>query len=193
MKVNAVIFDLDGTLTKPYLDFDIIREEIGNISGPILEALEKMPPDEKMQARVILERFEDQAAANSELNPGAVELMQWLKAQSIAVGLATRNSRVNVERFCRRHNMIFDCVITRDDGPVKPDPFAVREICKNINVSPQNSVMVGDYLFDVLCGRKAGARTILIRTNKDHETFACEADHVIEHLMELPSLIDNGN
>ena len=29
MKVNAVIFDLDGTLTKPVLDFDKIRSEMG--------------------------------------------------------------------------------------------------------------------------------------------------------------------
>jgi len=28
MPIKAVIFDLDGTITEPYFDFDAIREEI---------------------------------------------------------------------------------------------------------------------------------------------------------------------
>ena len=44
MPIRAVIFDLDGTITEPYLDFDAIREEIGlgKNGGPVLEAMEKM-------------------------------------------------------------------------------------------------------------------------------------------------------
>jgi len=42
MPIKAVIFDLDGTITQPYFDFDAIREEIGlpRDSGPILEIIE---------------------------------------------------------------------------------------------------------------------------------------------------------
>ena len=36
---SAVIFDLDGTITRPFLDFDAIRREMGLPHGlPILEA-----------------------------------------------------------------------------------------------------------------------------------------------------------
>ena len=44
MKIKAVIFDLDGTITKPYLDFDKIRQEMGLAAdaGPLLEIMEKM-------------------------------------------------------------------------------------------------------------------------------------------------------
>lgn len=43
MAIEAVIFDLDGTITQPYFDFDAMREEIGlaKDSGPILESMEK--------------------------------------------------------------------------------------------------------------------------------------------------------
>ena len=37
-KPRAAIFDMDGTLTRPCLDFSRIREEIG-VSRPILEAM----------------------------------------------------------------------------------------------------------------------------------------------------------
>ena len=36
---SVVIFDLDGTITEPYLDFDTIRAKVG-VEGPILEAME---------------------------------------------------------------------------------------------------------------------------------------------------------
>ena len=56
MSIKAVIFDLDGTITKPYFDFDAIREEMGldKNSGPVLEAMEKMTPSERLNARKIL-------------------------------------------------------------------------------------------------------------------------------------------
>ena len=46
MSIKAVIFDLDGTITQPYFDFDAIRQEIGlaKDSGPLLESMEKMTP-----------------------------------------------------------------------------------------------------------------------------------------------------
>ena len=45
MAIEAVIFDLDGTLTQPFLDFDKMRTEMGlpRDAGPILEALEGVP------------------------------------------------------------------------------------------------------------------------------------------------------
>ena len=41
MTIKAVIFDLDGTITEPFFDFDAIRKEIGldDSDGSILEAI----------------------------------------------------------------------------------------------------------------------------------------------------------
>ena len=41
--IRGVIFDLDGTLTVPTLDFDAIRADIGAGDGPILEYLQGLP------------------------------------------------------------------------------------------------------------------------------------------------------
>ena len=53
--MRAVIFDMDGTLTKPCLDFDAIRAEMGLSGEPILEAMARMTPDER--ARIWLSGF----------------------------------------------------------------------------------------------------------------------------------------
>jgi HAD superfamily hydrolase (TIGR01509 family) len=189
MKIKAVIFDLDGTLTEPYLDFDMIRAEIGGIEGPILEAMDKMSAQQHERASVILGRYEEMAAENSRLNPGAAEVCSWIDQRGMAIGLVTRNQRRSVERVCQLHNLRFDSVVTREDGPVKPDPFAVRRACELMGVRPREAVMVGDYLFDLQSGRRAGALSVLLKTNKKCAEFEHEADYVISSLNELPGLL----
>ena len=76
----AVIFDLDGTLTKPYLDFDAIRLELGIASGPILEAIAEMDVAARRNAEVILLRHEWDAAKNATLYDGAVETVAACRA-----------------------------------------------------------------------------------------------------------------
>ena len=44
--IKAIVFDLDGTITEPFFDFDAIRAEMGlaKDAGPVLEAIDKMEP-----------------------------------------------------------------------------------------------------------------------------------------------------
>ena len=193
MKVTALIFDLDGTLTRPYLDFDLIRAEIGNVAGPLLEAMDRMGPDQKQKALDILHRHEKTAAENSQLNPGVHEICAWLRERKLAIGLVTRNQRRSVEYICQVHNLSFDGIVTREDGPAKPDPFPVLQVCRLMNVQPSQSVVVGDYLFDLVSARGAGACSVLLSTNENYADFAHEADYVIASLNELPAIIDNMN
>ena len=65
MSIKAALFDLDGTITQPYFDFDAIREEIGlpRDSGPLLELMEKMTPQKRQETEKILHYHEDKAVA----------------------------------------------------------------------------------------------------------------------------------
>lgn len=190
MRVAAVIFDLDGTITRPYLDFDQIRAEIGHIKGPILEEMARMTPSQRRRAEAILLQHELEAAQNSLLNPGAGELIATLRRQKRLIGLVTRNSHDSVRRICRKHHLTFDCVVTREDGPVKPDPFSVQRACDLMNVMPQQALLVGDYLFDLISARRAGCRSVLLNTQDNCADFEHEADYIINDLNELPGIIN---
>jgi phosphoglycolate phosphatase-like HAD superfamily hydrolase len=50
--------------------------------------------------------------------------------------------------------------------------------------------MVGDHLFDVLTGRAAGTKTVLLVGDHPNPDHVREADHVIRRLTELLPLID---
>jgi HAD superfamily hydrolase (TIGR01509 family) len=186
------IFDLDGTLTVPTLDFDAIRAEIGLPPGPILESLERLSAVERAAAAVILERHERLAAEESRLYPGAGETVAALRRAGWPVAVLTRNARRWAEVVFRKHNLVIDGLHTREDGAFKPSPDPVLRLCAAFERSPAASWMVGDHHFDLTSGRTAGCRTVLMLGDRPRPDYADEADHVITDLGELLALSETA-
>jgi len=191
MPIKAVIFDLDGTITRPYFDFDAIREEIGldRNSGPLLESMEKMDSKQRSCAEEILYLHEQKAIEKSELNDGAERTLAELRKAGIHIGILTRNRRDNAIAIARKHNLKFDAVIGREQGLVKPDAFGVLKLCKEFGIKPQETLMVGDYLYDLLCAKSAGAIAVLLANHKDAEQFAEHADFTIKKIDQILEII----
>jgi len=192
MPIRAVIFDLDGTITQPYLDFDMIRQEIGltRDGTPILEAMEKMTPQQRRRAEAVLHFHEERAVAESQLNPGAQETLAALRKRGIQVGVLTRNRKCNALAIAAKYGLHFDAIVGREDGPVKPDTFGVLHLCRSFAVAPADTLLVGDYLFDLLCARAAGAIPVLIANHEQAKEFAAHADFTVEKLDEVLQIVD---
>ncbi len=195
MPIRAVIFDLDGTITQPYFDFDAIRVEIGigRNDGPVLEAMEKMTAKQRQRAERILHYHEEKALAASTLNPGASETLVELRRRGLPVGILTRNTKCNAQAIAEKHALHFDSIVGREDGPVKPDAFGVLHLCRQFGVEPGQAMLVGDYLYDLLCARAAGATAVLITNHRDAGHFVAQADFAIERLDEILQIIDDRN
>jgi HAD superfamily hydrolase (TIGR01509 family) len=193
MSIKAALFDLDGTITQPYFDFDAIREEIGlpRDSGPLLELMDKMTAQERLRTESILHHHEDRAVAESRLNPGAEQTLVELRAAGIPIGILTRNQRENAFAIARLHNLEFDAVIGREDGPVKPDAFGVLHLCRRFGVEPRQAILVGDYLFDLLSAEAAGAVAVLLVNNDRAREFAEHADYCVENIGEILDIVAN--
>ena len=163
MGLKLVIFDLDGTLLASPLDFDAIRAEIGLPSGrPILEALDHLAPAERTRAEAVIDRHEAEAVRESHLLPGATDLLAWLRGRGLKVALLTRNSRASVEAAARRHGLAFDAAVTREDHEPKPSPRGVRHLMAACGAGAEETVLVGDFRFDVEAGAAAGVRTVAV-------------------------------
>ncbi|MDP9173429.1 MAG: HAD family hydrolase [Planctomycetota bacterium] len=185
---RAILFDMDGTLTQPILDFPRLKAEMGIGTEPILEALAKMEGARRESALAILERFEEQAAAESTLNPGCRELLEWINQQKLGIALITRNSRRSVRTFLQRHPLPIDILITREDGPFKPSPVPLGKACKSLKVSPGEAWMVGDGRYDVEAGHAAGIATVWISHGRER-AFPAEPWIVVADLFELAKLL----
>lgn len=111
--------------------------------------------------------------------------------------MLTRNASYAVEEFMTHLQQQcaisharggFACVLTRDFQPFKPDPAALLHIAREWNLTPEQLVMVGDAKDDMLCGRHAGVRTVLLR-QAHNEAVVPLADIVVESLTELTALL----
>jgi HAD superfamily hydrolase (TIGR01509 family) len=191
MAIKAVIFDLDGTITEPFLDFEAIRQEIGLTpeAGTLLEAMDKMTPQERRRAMDIVERHEHRAVEESTLNAGARPMLDKLRASGIKIGILTRNKRSNAIAIARKHDLEFDAIFDREDGPVKPDAFGIFKLCKIFDAAPAESLVVGDYLYDVLAAKAAGAVAVLLKNHPKADDFVKHADFAIAKLEEIHQII----
>jgi D-glycero-D-manno-heptose 1,7-bisphosphate phosphatase len=71
----------------------------------------------------------------------------------------------------------------------KPEPGMIERACREMDLDPARSVMIGDRWLDVACGRAAGTRAILLRTGHGaHEAETppegLAADAILDNLME---------
>ncbi len=184
MLPRAILFDMDGTLTEPLIDFEAIRRDMGVGPGPILEQMSRMAPADLAVAESVLFRHESEAAAQSTLNAGCRELLGWLDAIGMPVALVTRNTRLSVTTVLRRHQLHIGVCVTREDGKFKPDPAPLYLACERLGVAPGAAWMVGDGYHDIEAGVAAGMVTVWV-SHRQPKPFAADPTVTVEALPQL--------
>ncbi|MBU1902365.1 MAG: HAD family hydrolase [Proteobacteria bacterium] len=196
MVIKGVLFDFDGTLTRPgALDFPAIKKALGcPLDQPILEFLDTQPPDLRARLEKILEEEEDRAAEICRPNRGAEKCLSVLKERQIPMGILTR-SRLNpirkaLERFKGITIDDFDAIVTREMSLPKPHPEGVIRAAAEMGLLPSELVVVGDFRFDVISAKRAGAMAVLL-TNGGESVMTPDdpqPDFTITRLEDLPAL-----
>lgn len=184
-----MIFDMDGTLIEPLLDFPRLRSELG--VGPeegIIEALDAMDPAEAVPRMRTLQQRELDAARAAELHPGAVETLEAIRAAGLKTALLTRSYAEAMRVVLDRFDLRFDLAWSRENGPIKPEPDGVLRACRTLGIDPAATACVGDFEFDLIAAIAAGAVPILLARGEAPD-FARLARHVIRELDELPALL----
>jgi FMN phosphatase YigB (HAD superfamily) len=96
---------------------------------------------------------------------------------------------VCVQRFLEAAHFpttMFDPIITRDHDFCKPDPRTLDIVFKNWSLAPENIMMVGDDVKDLLTGFGAGCWTCLMMGEQNQDLAQREdCDFVITHLDSL--------
>jgi HAD superfamily hydrolase (TIGR01549 family) len=173
--LRGVVFDMDGTLTKPNLNFGEMYRRCGvDLSKDILEEIATMPAPQQAEANAIIEEMEEEGRRTLELMPGAQELVHWLSAHQIPMALVTRNTKKSAQVLTDRLLLFnFSIVIPRDEGyPPKPDPTALQAIAKQweLTLPSDGIIMVGDSVSnDIVFGKNAGVRTALLDTGRRYQ------------------------
>lgn len=215
MGIDAVIFDLDGTLTDFSLRMlDARREFIERIRrmGVDLGALDEHKPAEiiitylerfrgvpREYSRTVLdeciEPYELEAAERAGLRDGGARVLEKLRSAGYRLGLASNNSRRCIEIVLTRLGLrgFFDAVVSRDDAArLKPHEEVVVKAMDRLNALPRRTVYVGDSAVDVIAGKRAGAHVVAIAGGADPREKLLEsgADYIINKLDDLIGVVE---
>ncbi|MFU8780841.1 MAG: HAD family hydrolase [Kiritimatiellia bacterium] len=182
-RFQAIIFDMDGTITEPVFDFEAIGREVFEATGCTGD-IDTYPPDKRQIAWNIIMRHEHHAAQHQAVKPGTHDFLAACRIAGIPCGLLTLNCRENVDALVNKFALAFDKIITREHPNPKPHPAPVKEMTEQWSVLPANTLFVGDYIHDIQCGRSAGTITCFFR-NPGCKDFSHEADITVESMHEL--------
>ena len=197
--IKAVLFDFDGTLTVPGLiDFMAIKKAIKcPDNSTILEFIEGLPTKTKRnKALTVLEEYEDKAAKAAHPNENTEEIVSYFKKHDYKLGILTRNSMLSVRTAMRCFKSIdlddFDVILAREHVlKLKPHPEGVHLACRRFGVLPAELAVVGDYIYDIEAGQKAGALTVFLESNHTTKRPNPPADWTIKSLDELRGIFGN--
>jgi len=184
---GGVLLDFDGTLTKPVINWELMKHEMGFEDDiMILEFLETAEPERAQKISEILERHEIDAAHRAEPNEGAHEFVDFLRKREIPFGIVTNNAIRHVTVMLERIQLSFDTIITRDTGIWKPDPRHVLMGADAIGVPPTECIFIGDGRLDMIASKKAGMTNILLSNRPNSE-----CDYRISHLANAIAILED--
>jgi HAD superfamily phosphatase (TIGR01668 family) len=111
--------------------------------------------------------------------PEAAAWLEQLRLANFRLCLVSNGLSGRIEPFARRFNLPF---VSR---AMKPLPWGIRRAVEKLAVPPSEVALVGDQLFaDVLAGRLAGIRTILVDPiNPEEEPWFTRLKRLPERLM----------
>ena len=176
-RLHAVVFDFDGTLARPALDFALMKERLALLAGrfagytpvsaamPALEWIDtvaaSLAPTAagqfRAQCMALVEDMEREAARRTSLFGFTRPVLEGLARRGVATAVITRNTRQAVDAVFPDAGEYLAVVLAREDvARVKPDPAHLLAALRLLGAHAGNALMVGDHPLDVLTARRAG-------------------------------------
>ncbi|NCF14808.1 MAG: phosphoglycolate phosphatase [Gammaproteobacteria bacterium] len=212
-KLQAVVFDLDGTLADtaadirealaralatedlPPIDLASVRLMIGG--GPRLlveRALDRLGlADDGDRVARLTDLFHSEYITQhnrlSRLFTGAVEGLQRMKSAGLKLGICSNKPddlcRLLVDSF-DLHDKV-DVVLGSGAGlPRKPDPAPLLHVIERLGATPETTLYVGDSETDVKVARAADVRVALVSYGYTlRPASQLGADGVVDSIIEL--------
>lgn len=210
MKINTLLFDLDGTLINTneliiesflhtlnkYYPDKYKREDVFPFIGPTLyETFESINPEKMEEMVQVYRKFNheqhDKLVTEFET---VFETIQILKEKGFKLGIVTTKIRttVNMGLKLTKLDQFFDVVVTLDDVEhAKPNPEPIFKALEQLDAKPEEAIMVGDNHHDIGAGKNAGTKTAGVAWSikgRDYiESF--QPDYVLDKMSDLLAIV----
>ncbi len=213
MKVDLIIFDLDGTLVNSIPDltlslnhvakiynksmFDelLVSKLVGSGLTKLIEEAFNISNQDKAFADffdTFIAHYEQNYSNQSYLYNNAAEILVHFNGKKKAL-LSNKIDRITKQVVIDFNiGTYFDMVLGATDTLAKkPSGEPIHYIMDKLKVDPSSVVMVGDSEPDIMCAKNAGIKSIAVtygyRSKKQLEHL--NPDFIIDNIMELKSII----
>ena len=139
---------------------------------------------------IFIDCYRENACKHSQLYAGVREGLEYLTSNGFKLGCVTNklSQFTNTILETLKIQDAFGIVISGDTLPKKkPDPLPLLHAAKYFNVSPNQSLMIGDSINDVSAARAAGFQVLCVSYgyNLDQDIRLAKPDHVVDSLADL--------
>lgn len=213
MKISAVLFDLDGTLTDSTVLFhDAVAHGLScfdvtmdteHFNGwhtshqpwPVLFGLHGKPDiDSEEMEKIVMRKFDDLLATDCRWLPGAEETIRALKERGMPTAIVTNSLDPLIDTMNRSLPLksLFDIIITATftKDRRKPDPYGPLVAAERLGVRPEECMFVGDQKFDMMAAIGAGMHECLFAGPHTPPEVELMVKNSVKSLPEILALID---
>jgi phosphoglycolate phosphatase len=213
MPLQAVLFDLDGTLVdsvpgiydavnrvlaelkRPQCSEPEVRQWVGNGSRTLMARA--LDTDDHSAIQIGLTAFERhyaQTLINTSLYPGVLDGLQHLQQAQIAMACVTNKARAFTLPMLNILGLsgFFQVVLGGDDmRQLKPAPAGLLQACASLQVGHTATIMVGDSANDLQAAQAAGIESIAVSWGYPQgESLANYGpSHIVDNFDELTSIL----
>ncbi|WP_429146444.1 HAD family hydrolase [Anaerotaenia torta] len=209
--IDAVIFDLDGTLVDSMwmwrrIDIEYLARFGLDMPEDLQKSIEGMSFSET--AVYFKERFQlpdsveqikqdwnemawEKYRNEVPVKEGVMKFLRYLRQERIPAGIATSNSRELAETVLKKHDMeeYFTSIRTSCEvAKGKPFPDIYLLVAEDLGVEPQRCLVFEDVLQGVMAGKNAGMKVCAVydeHSSKDREAKIRLADYYVHSIREV--------
>ncbi len=162
--IEAVVFDLDGTLVRLPIDYEMLFEEFRQIMHvdevhPLVDVVSRA--DGKMREMVFAAWDRAELAIVGKITVNEEGMKAYRKFEGKRKALVTLQGKKVVEAVLKQFGLVFDFVVTREDAL-----FRIDQLTKTINmlnVEPRNVLFVGNTESDAAAAKKVGCGFLRVK------------------------------
>lgn len=165
--IEAVIFDLDGTLINLPVNYDKLIEGIEKITktdyvGPLTVAVSKL--DEKTKKRVFKVWDEAELAALARMAINDEGMAAYREFSEKPKALVTMQGKALVKAALKRLGLSFNVVVTRENSLDRVEQL--KHATRTLRIPAERTLFIGNTQGDSHAAKNAGCQFRRVGTNK---------------------------